>query len=167
MKPNVNFEGMIYAIGYSYGTSSTGNTYVNVLVSGNEIVTTRSQFSIYCDDELATKIGINMNSLSYPAKGERQKRVALPKAISLFEGKLATVEHPAIKINGRTLRNLTVVCTANESLQSVADAAVQRRFDSEDAQFYKVEAFANDYRRYVLPDTVGRDELTEWLKNLE
>lgn len=167
MKPNVNFEGKIHAVGYSYGTSSNGTTYVNVLVSGTKTPTTRSQFSVYCDDELATKLKIDMKSLSYPIKGERAKRVALPAAVELFEATLITVEHAPIQINERTYRTLTLVVRADESAQVVADAAVQRRFDNVDAKFFQKEEFAKDYQRYILPDAVGRDELIEWLAKLE
>lgn len=167
MKVNENYQGMIYAVGYSYGTSSNGTTYVNILVSKTQTPTTRSQFSIYCDDELAIKIGIDMKSLSYPAKGERQSRMALPAAIPLEEATLVTVEHSPIQINDRTYRTLTLVVRADESAQSVADAAVQRRFDNVDAKFFQKEDFAKDYQRYILPDAVGRDELIQWLKNLD
>ena len=167
MKPNVNFEGKIYAVGYSYGTSSNGTTYVNVLVSGTETPTTRSQFSVYCDDEIATKLKIDMKSLSYPIKGERAKRVALPAAVELFEATLITVEHAPVQINERTYRTLTLVVRADESAQVVADAAIQRRFDNVDAKFFQKEEFAKDYQRYILPDAVGRDELIEWLAKLE
>lgn len=167
MKVNENYQGMIYAVGYSYGTSSTGRTYVNVLVSKNQTPTTRSQFSVYCDDELATKLGIDMKSLSYPAKGERSVRIALPTAEALFEATLITVEHAPIQINERTYRTLTLVVRDDESTQSVADAAVQRRFDNVDAKFYQKEDFAKDYQRYILPDAVGRDELIQWLGSLE
>lgn len=167
MKVTENYQGMIYAVGYSYGTSSSGSTYTNVLVSKSQTPTTRSQFSVYCDDDLATKLGIDMKNLSYPAKGERAVRTALPTAVALYEATLATVEHAPIQINERTYRTLTLVVRDDESAQSIADAAVQRRFDNVDAKFFQKEDFAKDYQRYILPDAVGRDELIEWLEKLE
>lgn len=167
MKVNENYQGMIYAVGYSYGTSSSGSTYVNVLVSKKQTPSTRTSFSVYCDDELATKLGIDMNNLSYPAKGERQKRMSLPTAIALFEATLITVEHAPVQINERTYRTLTLVVRDDESAQEVADAAVQRRFDNIDSKFYQKNDFVKDYQRYILPDAVGRDELIAWLQSLE
>lgn len=167
MKVTENYQGMIYAVAYSYGTSSNGNTYVNVLVSKSQTPTTRSQFSVYCDDDLATKLGIDMKGLSYPAKGEQAVRTALPTAVALYEATLVTVEHAPIQINERTYRTLTLVVRDDESPQLMADEAVQRRFDNVDAKFFQKEDFAKDYQRYILPDAVGRDELIEWLKSLE
>lgn len=166
MKTIENYQGMIHAVGYSYGTSSRGTTYANVIV-GQENASLRSQFSIFCDDELAEQLGIDLDSLVYPAQGERAKRVALDTPVALFEGTLATVEHAPVRINDRTYRTLTLVARQDESLSSVADAAVQRRFDNVNAEFYKKDDFAKDYSRYILPDAVGRDELLEWLKALD
>lgn len=167
MKVTENYQGMIYAVGYSYGTSSSGSTYVNVLVSKKQTPSTRTSFSIYCDDELANKIGIDMKSLSYPAKGERQSRMSLPTAIALFEATLITVEHAPVQINERTYRTLTLVVRDDESAQEVADTAVQRRFDNVDSKFFAKNDFVKDYQRYILPDAIGRDELLTWLGSLE
>ena len=166
MKTIENFQGMIHAVGYSYGTSSRGTTYTNVIV-GQENASLRSQFSIYCDDQLAEQLGIDLDSLDYPAQGERAKRVALPQAVALFEGTLATVEHAPIQINDRTYRTLTLVARQDESLSSVADAAVQRRFDNINAKFFQKSDFVKDYQRYILPDAVDRDDLLQWLKALD
>lgn len=166
MKTIEDYSGMIYAIGYSYGTSSSGNHYANVIV-GKENASLRSQFSVYCDDTLAKQLGIDVNNLDYPAKGERAKRVALPKSVALYEGVLATVEHAPIQINDRTYRTMTVVIGPDDTLSKVVDAAVQRRFDNVDAKFFQKSDFAKDYQRYILPDAVGRDELLDWLKALD
>lgn len=166
MKTTEDYQGMIYAVGYSYGTSSRGTTYANVIV-GKENSSIRSQFSVYCDDELAEQLGIDLDSLDYPAKGERAKRVALDTPVALFEGTLATVEHAPIQINDRTYRTMTVVVGPDDSLAKAVDAAVQRRFDNVDAQFFPKGEFAKDYQKYILPDSVGRDELLNWLKALD
>ena len=158
-----------YAVGYAYGTSAkSGKQYVRILVSHSAKGTSFSYFSLFETDELLTQCGIDKASLAFPARGEKEKRVAFPTSENMIcVGKyvLWSVSHCPLKLPGsETIQFSVTGVSPEEQAELDAERALQQRYAQAESIAPNPEMLI-EHKRFINADFVSPDEVFAALNN--
>lgn len=145
-----------YAVGYAFGVSDAGVSYMNVLVSDRDVPSDRSMYSLYATPKLKQQIGIDNVDPNELCKNGERITAELERPVALGTLYFATMQHAPFlrERNGkkRWYDTSYAVGDSKESALSLLSSAIRTNYANA-TSFAKGKQFLEDYREYLLFET--------------